>query len=114
MDVVVLVLSQESQDMVTRRASPQEIAERMRASLEEERAQLMTYYRHFRYAFPGRVNPLLDNAGALESKLLHARLRDRPCVAVSHPHPCDMRTLADSVMTAVEGAVAAHSWSEER
>lgn len=114
LDVVVLVMSQESQEMTTRPASPEEVAERMRASLEEERAQLMTYYRHFRYAFPGRVSPVLETAGALEAKLLEARLRDRPCVAVSHPYPCDIRVFADSVITAVQGAVAPQSWTEVR
>ncbi|HEV2798716.1 MAG TPA: hypothetical protein VGV65_13965, partial [Nocardioides sp.] len=109
LDVVVLVMSQEGEDTVTRRATPEEVAMRMRASLEEERAPLMTYYRHFRYAFPGRTSALLDVAGDVESTLLEARLRDRPCMAVSHPHPCDIRAFADSVMAAVDDAVAPRS-----
>lgn len=112
LDVVVLVMSHESKQTTTRPASPHEVAERMRASLEEERALLMTYYRHFRYAFPGRGSPVLDTAAALESQLLDALLRDRPCVAVAHPYPCDIRALSDSVMTAVDGAAAPCSRSE--
>jgi len=107
LDVVVLVMAHESRDTTIRDASPQEVAGRMQASLEEERAQLMTYYRHFRYAFPDRTSPVIDQAVELESKLLEALLRDRPCVAVSHPYPCDVRALGDAVLTAVSGASAA-------
>lgn len=114
LDVVVLVMSQEGEHTVTRRATPEEVAQRMRASLEEERAPLMTYYRHFRYAFPGRTSPLLEIAGDVESALLEARLRDRPCVAVSHPYPCDLRAFADSVMAAVHDAVAPRPRAEVR
>jgi hypothetical protein len=104
LDVVVLVMSQEADETNSRRADPQEVAERMRASLEEERHPLMTYYRHFRYAFPGRENPLLANAAELEAKLLEAALRDRPCVAISHPYPCDIRSLGETVLAAVASA----------
>lgn len=113
-DVVVLVLSQEGGETSSRRSSPEEVADRMRASLEEERAELMSCYRQFRYAFPERSSAVLDHAGELESKLLEARLRDRPCMAVSHPYPCDIRAFADSVRHAVDSAAAPHSWSEAR
>jgi hypothetical protein len=102
LDAVVLVMSHEDSRTVTRTPYPGEIVQRMLASLEEERSALMTHYRHFRYAFPDRDNPVLDNAAELESKLLSAALDDRPSVAVLHPHPCDVHLLGRTVMTAVE------------
>jgi hypothetical protein len=104
LDAVVLVMSHEGNEIVTRSAAPGEIAERMRASLEEERAPLMTHYRHFRYAFPDRTNSLIDEAPALESKLLTALLDDRPCAKVVHPHPCDVHLLGRAVLKAAQTA----------
>jgi hypothetical protein len=107
LDVVVLVMSHEGPETTTRSVDLAEIAARMQASLEEERAPLMTQYRQFRYAFPDRESSVIDTAAELESKLLTALLADRPCVKVVHPHPCDLRLLGRTVMDAVQGACAA-------
>ncbi len=104
LDAVVLVMSHEEPGIVTRPVEPGEITQRMKASLEEERAPLVTHYRHFRYAFPDRANPVIDNAAELESKLLTALLDDRPSAKVVHPHPCDLRLLGRVVLDAAEAA----------
>ena len=104
LDVVVLVMSHEEPGTLARPVDPGEVTQRMRASLEDERAPLMAHYRHFRYAFPDRANPVIDNAAELESKLLTALLDDRPCVKVVHPHPCDVRLLGRVVMDAAKAA----------
>jgi hypothetical protein len=80
---------------------PAEVAQRMLASLEEERGALMTHYRQFRYAFPDRASAVIDTAAERESKLLVAMLEDRPSVKVLHPHPCDVHVLGRTVMAAV-------------
>ena len=106
LDAVVLVMSHEDPRTVTRSTYPGEVVQRMLASLQEERSALLTHYRHFRYAFPDRENPLLDNAAELDSKLLSALLDDRPSVAVLHPHPCDIHLLGSTVTAAVESVLA--------
>jgi hypothetical protein len=103
-DAVVLVMSHEEPQMSTRPVRAGEIALRMQASLEEERAALMTHYRQFRYAFPDRAGAVIDTAAERESKLLTALLDDRPAVEVRHPHPCDLHQLGRTVMAAVRAA----------
>ncbi len=105
LDAVVLVVSHDAPETEAQPVGPGEIAQRMRASLEEERAPLMTHYRHFRYAFPDRVNPILETAGELEAKLLASLLDDRPAAKVAHPHPCDMGVLGRTVLRAARDAV---------
>ena len=104
LDVVVLVMSHEDPRTLTRPVAAGEVAQRMQASLEEERAPLMTHYRQFRYAFPDRSSPAIDTAAERESKLLAALLDDRPAVKVLHPHPCDLRILGRTVMAGVRTA----------
>jgi hypothetical protein len=104
LDAAVLVMSHEHPGAVTQSVTPGEIAQRMQASLEEERAPLMSHYHHFRFAFPDRGNPVIDNAAELESKLLAGLLNDCPCVKVLHPHPCDLHLLGRTMMAAVESA----------
>jgi hypothetical protein len=90
--------------ILTRPVDPGEITQRMKASLEEERAPLMTHYRHYRYAFPDRASAVIDNAAELESKLLTALLDGRPSAKVLHPHPCDLQLLGRGVLDAAEAA----------
>jgi hypothetical protein len=104
LDAVVLVMSHEEPGIVIRPVDPGEITQRMKASLEDERAPLMTHYRHFRYAFPDRAGAVIDNAAELESKLLTALLDGRPCAKVLHPHPCDLQLLGRVVLDAAEAA----------
>lgn len=118
LDAVVLVMSHEETGILTRPVGPGEVAQRMRASLEDERAPLMEHYRHFRYAFPDRSNPVIDNAAELEAKLLTALLDGRPSTKVVHPHPCDLRALGRTVVRAAtrarDEAAAARALLDDR
>ena len=105
-DAVVLVMSHESSATVVEPLVSGEIPSRMRASLTEERHALMTHYRHFLFAFPDRHNPFLEAVDEIETTLLAERLKDRPSVKVAHPHPCDIRTLGRTVLTAVRSGDA--------
>jgi hypothetical protein len=113
LDAVVLVMSHDDPRTVSRTPHPGEVVQRMAASLEEERSALMTHYRHFRYAFPDRHNPVLDDATELESKLLSAMLGAAPSTAVQHPHPCDIHLLGRTVLTAVDAIRSADRSPEE-
>jgi hypothetical protein len=104
LDAVVMVLSHEAPETVVHHAEPGEIARRMAASLDEERAPLMVHYRQFRYAFPDRPSALLDSAGELEARLLSERLDHVPSAKVTHPHPCDVHELGRAVLEAAREA----------
>jgi hypothetical protein len=73
-----------------------EVAARMVSSLEFERAALTTAYQQFRFAFPDRVNPVLDGAREQELKLLTAALAGLPAYEIRHPYPVPLRTLYDA------------------
>lgn len=94
---VLLVLSHERPEVVVRRISAEEVAERALASLEYERGELMACYRKFRFAFPQRSNPLIERAGAIERTLLTKALEGKPAWAVQHPHPVALPELYRAV-----------------
>lgn len=77
--------------------SPAWIADRMVFSMEEERQPLAAFYRQFRFAFPARENPLIEEATAVESDRIRTLLAGRPCHAVFHPYPPSIRRLFDTM-----------------
>ena len=95
-DRVVFVAS--SEDARTRLApvEPSWIADRMVHSLTEERQGLLAAYRRFRFAFPHRANPLIEEAAPLEHARLGALLAERPCFALTHPYPPSIRELFEA------------------
>jgi hypothetical protein len=99
-DALVLLASHASDDMVIRPMSAEEIASRMAASLVDERAPLLNHYTQFRYAFPDRTSRLIDEAADLERKLLARSLHGLPSTSVSHPYPCDVVALGETVRRA--------------
>jgi hypothetical protein len=62
-----------------------------------ERAALTTAYQEFRYAFPDRVNPLLETARERELLLLTRALADVPAHEVRHPYPVRLHDLYAAV-----------------
>lgn len=100
LDAVVLVLSSSEPEIVTTPAGPGEVARRMAASLESERAPFMSHYTQFRYAFPSRSSDLVETAGMLERRLLRDLFDARPAVTVRHPYPVDIAAFGDAVLAA--------------
>jgi hypothetical protein len=81
------VASHEAEQVAVRPADPSEIARRMVYSLGEERADLLSCYRKFRFAFPERSSALLDGCEALERDLLVRALGGLEAYEVLHPYP---------------------------
>ncbi len=105
LDTVVLVLSHDSPEIVIESTKPSEVSGRMAASLAYERAQFMTHYRQFRYAFPAASNAVVESADSLESDLLAGLLDRLPSAKVLHPYPCDIAALGRAVQSAAAEAV---------
>jgi hypothetical protein len=96
-DRLFLVASCDDQATVARPADPADIARRMAASLDYERQPLTMAYAQFRFAFPNRRNPLLEEAGQRERALLLEVLAGKPAFAVDHPYPVDLARLFDAM-----------------
>jgi hypothetical protein len=78
------------------------VADRMAFSLQEERAPFLSFYRKFRFAFPGRPNPHIDNADVLEHARLRRVLSNRDCFAVYHPYPPSIPALFYAIRSLIE------------
>ncbi len=102
LDKVLFVVSHDSDQVALEQASPEEIAQRMVFSLQEERTELLSYYRKFRFAFPERTNPLLEEAEAIQRELLGKALAGKECYQLVHPYPMSIPSLYDAVAPILE------------
>ena len=94
-DRLFLLGSWERPDTVARPIDGAEVAARMAFSLEHERAPLTSAYEHFRFAFPDRRNPILEEAPERERELLARVVAGKVAYAVDHPYPADLERLLD-------------------
>jgi hypothetical protein len=106
LDAVVLVASHDSPDIVIEAPARSEVSGRMAASLADERAPFMSYYRQFRYAFPGAASALVETADTAEARLLGQLLDPLPSAKVLHPYRCDIAALGRAVRSAALDAIA--------
>ena len=63
--------------------SPREIAQKMVFSLQMERAEFMSYYYAFRFAFPELSNDLVERAEEIQREMLTRALENREAHAHS-------------------------------
>jgi hypothetical protein len=94
---IFFVASHESADVTVRPIEPEEIAERMVFSLEEERSDLLACYRRYRFAFPNRVNPLLEKTEEIQRQQLLNILKNKETYALYHPYPVSIPALFDAM-----------------
>lgn len=97
LDAVLLVTSHEDPEVRARPVPGDLVADRMRASLAEEREPFRAHYRQFRFAFPDRSSDVVERADETEAKLLTRLLGGRPAYEVSHPYPFRLADLLDPV-----------------
>jgi hypothetical protein len=91
------VASHEAADVVVRPADPGEIARRMVFSLAEERADLLSCYRKFRFAFPEATHPVLEGCEARERAMLEKALAGMEAYEVLHPYPVAIPALFEAM-----------------
>ena len=97
LDRVFLMSSWEHADIRVQPVDGAEVAARMAFSLQHERAPLTACYEQFRFAFPDRVNPLIEQAPERERALLERVLGGRAAMAVDHPYPVALAALHDAM-----------------
>lgn len=81
------VATHDAPEVTARPIDPAEVARRMVHSLGEERADLLSCYRKFRFAFPERSSALLEGCEAREQELLDRALGGLTAYEVLHPYP---------------------------
>ena len=89
--------SWERPDVEVRPIDPVEVGQRMAFSLRYERFPLQAHYEMFRFAFPDRVNPLLEEAPQREQELLRQAFAGKPAFAVDHPYPVSLAELFEAM-----------------
>jgi len=96
-DRVLLVTSHDRDDVTVEPIAGATVAARMRASLEEERSPFLQAYRQFRFLFPDRRSPVVDEAATIEHGLLERALAHRPAFLLRHPYPVRFDRLVEPV-----------------
>ncbi|MCW2739641.1 MAG: hypothetical protein JWR45_63 [Blastococcus sp.] len=97
LDHVVLVESHDRDEVTIQTVPGATVAARMAASLEEERAPFLEAYRQFRFLFPERSSPVVEQALSTERLLLERILGDRPAHLLRHPYPVLLESLVGPV-----------------
>ncbi|MEJ2264411.1 MAG: hypothetical protein P8X95_13275 [Anaerolineales bacterium] len=92
-DVIFFLASHDSDEIVVETVESEEIANRMVFSLQHERADFLSYYSRFRFAFPSASSILIDQVGSLEKELLSSVLAGKKSYAVYHPYPVAIPSL---------------------
>lgn len=104
LDHVLLVASHDRDEVTVEPVSGATVAAHMRASLEEERSPFLQVYRQFRFLFPERRSVVVEEACAIERRLLDAFLTDRPAHLLRHPYPIRLESLVAPVESVLQGA----------
>ena len=94
-DKIFFVASHESSDFVVNAVDPSWVAERMVFSLQDERKDFLAYYTRFRFAFPDKVNPVIEDLEQTQRQLLLDVLKDKECYTVYHPYPLSIPKIYD-------------------
>ncbi|TQN37894.1 hypothetical protein FHU33_4567 [Blastococcus colisei] len=97
LDHIVLVVSHDRDDVSIEPVPGTQVAARMLASLEDERSPFLQLYRQFRFLFPDRRAAVVEEAPAIERRLLEQTLSDRPAHLLRHPYPVHIESLVEPV-----------------
>jgi hypothetical protein len=94
---IFFVASYDKNDMTVKKIDSQEIAQRIVFSLQEERAEFMSYYLKYRFAFPECSNALIDQAEETQRKMALKTLAGKEAYAIYHPYPFSIPSLFDAI-----------------
>jgi hypothetical protein len=96
-DRLFFLASHEGSDVAVEQIDPLEVARRMVFSHQHERLDFLGTYLQFRFAFPERINPILEEAEHFERESLERVLAGKTCYAVHHPYPVSIPALFDAM-----------------
>ena len=90
---IFLIGSHDRPETTVTPCDPGDVARRMHSSNVFEQFPLLAHYRAFRFAFPGRQNPLLENIEEIQSERIDRLFNGKNCYQVRHPYPVDFEDL---------------------
>jgi hypothetical protein len=96
-DVLLLTLSQDSEEIDIAPLSYEIALGRLMAALQKEWLHWEEYYMQYLYAFPNRRNLLMDTVHREQRKLLKQLLKNKKIFAVDHPHPVNLDKLYQEI-----------------
>ena len=96
-DRLFFLTSHEGSDVAVEQIDPLEVARRMVFSHQHERLDFLGSYLRFRFAFPERINPILEEAEQFERDSLERVFARKTCYAVYHPYPVSIPALFDAM-----------------
>jgi hypothetical protein len=96
-DRLVFLQNAEIDRVTVEPVDPLEVAERMTFSHVHHRLGFLDYYWQFRFAFPDRANPLIDDIERVERELLQRVFEGKRAYRVEHPHPVPIPSLFDAI-----------------
>ncbi len=99
LDHVLFVASHDRSDVTVHPISGSDVAAHMAASLEEERSPFLQAYRQFRFLFPDRRSPVVEEAPAIERRLLAEYLGHRRAHLLRHPYPVGLDSLIGPIQS---------------
>jgi len=102
LDRVLLVLTHDAPDVRVAAADSASVGRRLAFALEHEWQALLGHYLQFRFAFPDRPNPVLEDRDGTHAAVVRA-LADKPAHVVSHPSTAPIRDLFDALEPVVGG-----------
>jgi hypothetical protein len=96
-DKIFFVLSAETSEVTVEEIEASEVIRRMLFSLRFERADFISHYLKYRFAFPDAVNHFIEQAEELEREILTSALAGKPSYVVYHPYPAPIPALFDAI-----------------
>jgi len=96
-DKVFFIASRDEPHITVQPINPQEMAQRMVFSLQEERSEFISYYQRFRFAFPEASNSLIDQVEEIQRRILMKVMADKETYAVHHPYPFSISDLFEVI-----------------
>jgi hypothetical protein len=97
LDKVIFIMSHQSPEIVVQPGDAQEIAERMISSIEYEQMPMREHYLAYKFAFPGKANPFIENVLELQYDLLTRALAGKEVYTVRHPYPVALPRLYEAM-----------------
>lgn len=102
-DTVILASSTADAETSMAETDSAELVERIVQSNHHERLNIITAAAKFRFSFPDRPTPAIDDASDVERTLLAAFLAERSAWRLDHPYPPTIDRLGDAVGAALAG-----------
>lgn len=95
--IAFLVISHSKDALTVEPIEKPEFVERILNSNTAEWAGLLRYYEAFKFAYPDRRNPLLDDLEARQRSVLEKSLAEVPAYVVMSPYPANLEDLFNSL-----------------